>query len=72
MVDFSGDVDNCYQEQLHYYQLRGGEEEPLNTWGRGGRGKGGRKEGKGEGEEKGRGERKESEEQIKKGTEGRN
>lgn len=35
MVDFSGDVDNCYQEQLHYYQLRGGEEEPLNTWGRG-------------------------------------
>ena len=59
MVDFSGDVDNCYQEQLHYYQLRGGEEEPLNTWGRGGgEGKEGGKRERGrerrKGEERGR------------------
>ena len=35
MVDFSGDVDDCYQKQLHYYQLGGGEEKPLDTWERG-------------------------------------
>ena len=34
MVDISGDVDDCYQKQLHYYQLGGGEEKPLDTWGR--------------------------------------
>lgn len=53
MVDFSGD-----QEQLHYYQLGGGEEEPLNTWGRGGEGKEGGKRERGrerrKGEERGR------------------
>ena len=63
MVDFSSDVENCYQEQLHYYQLGGGEEKPLDTWGRG-EGRGGRGEERGEergerreGEERGRGER---------------
>ena len=40
MVDISGDVDDCYQKQLHYYQLGGGEEKPLDTWGRRGGGEG--------------------------------
>ena len=60
MVDISGDVDDCYQKQLHYYQLGGGEEKPLDTWGR----RGGERERRGErkrgreGErERGRGEK---------------
>ena len=44
MVDISGDVDDCYQKQLHYYQLGGGEEKPLDTWGRRGGGKERRRE----------------------------